>query len=282
MTLLFDNNYQPQPEFAELLLLVGMESLNPSENALLQINAWAQKNLLRQGERWEAQSAKFEELKPRLTPLLAHLGFLNASSASFTSYEGALIHGGLLPRLRLRLHTLVEQWNQGVRFSRLYFLTGQRPLEPFIENAATLASSENSPLAIRPDWTYPIPFPRTEAELAAVVWDQSAIPQEMRDHVQVHFISVPMKTDPVTHRALRPTTDDTVDLWLRSSPLPGRYLAVTNNPFVPRQDLLVKSRSPESFSFDTIGTGVSESERVAIVLDELARYVFQVKQIATK
>ena len=280
--LLFDENYQPRAKFLKLLELVGMEPLNKSEKAVLQINSWAQKNLLRQGERWEEQTSKYEALKSKIKPLLSELGFIDASSPHFNEYQGAIVHGALLPGVRLRLHYLVEQWKQGVRFSHLYFLSGERPLEAQRENKNLFMQDKNSPLKIRKDWSTPIQFPKTECEMMQLVWDQSEIPEVMRKEVQFHFINAPMKKDPKSEKLQRPTTDDTVEYWLKTKPLYGRYLAITNAPYTNRQDLVVRALTPRDYGFDTIGSGASEQEKVAIFLDELARFVFQTKQLSEK
>lgn len=280
--LLFDENYKPRAKLLQLLKLVGMEHLNKSEKAVLQINSWAQKNLLRQGERWQEQTSKFETLKPKIKPLLIDLGFINASSPHFNEYQGAIVHGALLPRVRLRLHYLVEQWKQGVRFSHLYFLSGERPLEAQQENEDLFMQDKDSPLKIRKDWSIPIQFPKTECEMMQLVWDQSEIPEEMRKEVQAHFINAPMKKDMKSEKLLRPTTDDTVEYWLKTAPLYGRYLAVTNAPYTNRQDLVVRALAPNDYGFDTIASGASEQEKMAIFLDELARFIFQTKQLSEK
>lgn len=110
---LFDQNYRPKAKLLKLLELAGM----PQLETISQINEWAQNNLLRRGERWQEQTKRFEELKPKIKTLLSELGFLDQVPAHFTEYQGAIVHGGLLPRIRIRLQYLVEQWKQGVRFS---------------------------------------------------------------------------------------------------------------------------------------------------------------------
>lgn len=277
---LFDENYQPRVKLLVLLKIVGMEALNPSEKAAIQINNWAQKNLLRQGERWQEQTTRFEELKMAITPLLKELGFVDATIPSFKEYQGVIVHGALLPKVRLRLHYLIEQWKRGVRFSCIYFLSGGRPLEAQYENQHAFIDDSESLLKIRKGWSAPLELPKTESEMTQLVWEQSEIPEDMRYAVKVHFINAPMKRDPKSERWIRPTTDDTVETWLKAAPPPGRYLAVTNAPYTNRQDLVVRAIAPAEYGFDTVGSGASEQEKIAVFLDELARYVFQIKQLS--
>lgn len=278
---LFDENYEPKATLLQLLDLAGMEPLNASEPAILQINEWAQKNFLRQGERWEAQTNRFEVLKLEIKPLLSELGFVDAVAPHFKDYQGALLQGGLLPRVRLRLHYLVEQWNQDVRFTHLYFLSGERTLEPQQESETALMQDEGSPLKIRKDWVKPTVFPKTECEMMQLVWEQSDIPEAMRREVEVSFINAPMKKDPQSEKLLRPTANDTAVYWLKVAPPYGRYLAVINSPYIHREDLVLRFTAPKEYSFDTVGSAAREQEKVIIFLDELARSIFQVKQAFT-
>jgi hypothetical protein len=244
---------QPHQHFTEqtgepllkLLEIVGMEPLNPSEEALPQINQWAQKNLLRQGERWDKQTDKFEDLTFQLKPLLTELGFVEGTPPHLTEYRGAIIHGSLYPTVSRRLHYLIEQWNRGIRFSQLYFLSSDLPLDSG----------------------------QTECEMVRNLWNQSQIPESMQE-VQVFFINAPMKNDTKGNKTIRPTTEDTIIYWLQANPPPGCYLAISNAPYINRQDLVIKTIAGKDYTFDTAGYGAKEEEKMAIFLDELARFIF--------
>lgn len=277
--LLFDEDLKPRDTLLQLLQLLNMPSTCQD---LPEINAWAQKNLLRQGERWEAQPLTFEPLRPQIKPLLMHLGFVEETAPNFNTYQGALVHGALLGRLRLRLSYLVELWKQGIRFKDLYFLTGERPLILPYEDRAAFFNDRLSSLKIRSDWQEPAILPQTEKEMVELIWEQSDIPQEMRQQVAVYFISAPMKTASIGQKLLRPDTEDTVALWLETNPAPGSYLAVTNAPYTNRQDLVIRTLSPKGYTFDTVGSEASPQEKMAIFLDELARYIFQISLLAKK
>lgn len=279
--LLFDQKFQPRKRLLVLLAYAGIDNAN-SKMSIGKINEWAQKNLLRSGERWEAQSTKFEAIKQNIFPILQSLGFVNEASPNFKEYQGAIVHGALLPRVRLRLQYLADQWKQGVRFSDLYFLSGERPLEPQHENKNTFENDGGASFRIRKGWAMPAETPKTECEMARLVWEQADIPEDMRKQVHVHFVNAPMKKDPKTDKPLRPTTDDTVVYWLKLNPTHGRYLAVSNAPYTNRQDLVVRAIAPKEFGFDTVGSEASKQEKMAIFLDELARLIFQVNQQADK
>lgn len=260
--LLFDEKHQPSDQLLQLLQLVGMGPLDESKSALVQMNDWAQKNLLRRGERWQEQTDKFEQLKPKLKPLLQELGFVNATYPHSKVYQGAIIHGASLETARLRLNYLVEQWQQGVRFSHLYFLSGERPLDTGRENVAAFISPRSHEK-----------LPETECEMMQFLWNHSEIPEALRKQVHVYFINAPMQRD-LNGNPLRPTTVDPVIYWLKESPPYGRYLAISNAPYTMRQDIVIKTVSPHEYCFDTVGPGANNQEKVAIFLDELARVLF--------
>ena len=64
--------------------------------------------------------------------------------------------------------------------------------------------------------------------------------------------------------------------WFGMHPPKGRYLAVSNAPYINRQDLVM--RANKNYDFDTVGPQAPEMEAVAIFLDEVARCVFQTMQ----
>lgn len=280
--ILFDENFQPRIKLIELLALVGMDTTDLGPNPIVKINQWAQENLLRREERWDQQTTKYEALKPKIRPLLVDLGFMNGSSPHFSSYNGVLFHCPLVGTVRHRLHALIEQWKKGVTFTDIYFLTGDRPLHPTMENVEALVSTE-SPLKIRGDWQRPDVMPQTEGEMVKMVWEQSEIPALLREQVRVHYIVAPMKIDSKTgEKTARPTTDDTCEEWLKIAPPKGRYLAVSNAPYLIRQDLVLRSIMPEGYEFETMGPPASDKLAMSIILDEVARMIFQTKQIAGK
>jgi hypothetical protein len=274
--MLFNEKYEPRDNLLQLLRIVGM----PEDTETLEkINTWAQANLLRDKERWNEQTQRFEVFKEKLMPLLKALGFIEEVSPSFQKYDAAAIHGGLFPRVRLRLYDLIEQWKKGIRFKELYFLGGERPLEPEYESETILFEDKDSLLKIRKDWKKPEKLPQTESEMMQMVWEQSEIPQDMRKEITVHFVNAPMKEDPKTHKKLRPTTDDTIQEWLKSHPVIGRYLTISNAPYIDRQDAIFRFtvlKASQGYKIDTMGSKAREGEKIAIILDEVARTIFEI------
>ncbi len=235
----------------ELIQVMGLAGMQPLSCTIDKINDWAQEHFLRTGERSDEQDAKFESLKSRVKPLLAEMGLVHASRPSLQEYQGAIVHGSTLQRVRLRLNYLIEQWNQGVRFNQIYFLTGARPLNQQTESMDDLFNP-----------------PKTEYDMVRMVWEKTEMPEMLRA-VPVEFILAPMKGQ------IRPNTDDTVKHWLEMHPAHGNYLAVSNAPFTPRQDLVVRTFLTDEYALETIGPALEEHTSVAIMLDELARLIYQ-------
>lgn len=271
---LFSANLMPAPSLLRLLKIVGFND----KGALSweQINEWTQKNLLRNNERWDEQTNQFEALKEEIIPLFEELGFLKGALPSFALYQGAIVHGASLPTIRSRFHYLVEMWKAGVRFDTLYFLSGERPLNFSFEGEEMLLSDAQSPLKIRKGWQIPKIMPKTECEMAKIVWDQTEIPDDMRQSVSVFFIDAKMKREALPGMPSRPNTEDTVYEWLKTIPLEGRYLAVSNAPYILRQDAVMQKTAPLQYLIETIGYGWNGGTKMAIILDELARMIYQI------
>lgn len=262
LNLLVDGNKLPKIELVQLLECAGLESTKVS---LDEMNDWAQAHLLRRGERWDMQSEQYEPLKQAIYPLLCKLGFIQERSPCFTNYEGAIVHGARLSLLLLRLNYLCKQWEEGVRFYQLYFLSGERPLDPIHEKRDSF---------------------NTEIEMIQWIWDHTEVPEEMRSKVKVYFVNASLNKDSLSQKiyraqadlpacGIRPTTEDTIKAWLECKPSYGCYLAVSNAPYTNRQDIILRRLAPPNYCFDTIGPGIGSQEKIAIVLDEVARCIFE-------
>ncbi len=251
--------HPPLERLVSILEITGMENLNDKEPILDQINTWAQKNLLRREERWDVQTNQFEKLAPQLRPLFTELGFVEMVSARKKSYQGAIVHGASIHTARMRILYLDSEWRQGVRFPCIYFFTGDRPIT---------------------DWEKSFTSAKTEKEMIQQLWNELDISADMKNQVHVHFLASPMRLNPENNKLLRPTTIDNVKDWINTSPPPGNYLAVSNAPYILRQDFIIKVLTSEKYEFETIGPRAQEDEKMFIFLDELARLIHCFKQLS--
>lgn len=270
---LLDSAYQPKETLLQIFHLLGMELAKPS---LADIDVWAQEHLLRKKEdHWEEETSSFLPLKEDLLPLFQKLKVTEEIHPSLQSYQGALVHGGYVDQMALRFSSLFALWEKGVRFSHLYFLTGDRPLIPQKESLEEL--TRRSPiLKMRSKQAV---FPSTEYGMIQAAWDQLELPTGL-DRVPFSLINAPKTQDAKTKEWKRPNTDDTIRYWLRTSPKLGDYLAITNAPYIARQDLVIKTLAPEGYCFETVGASMEGKGSLAALLDESARLIFQMRKFA--
>lgn len=245
---LFDASYAPSKNLLQLLHLLGR---NDNNNSIEAINIWAQSHLLRQKERWDPQTNVFESKRKYLYPLLQNLGFVDEVKPSFKEYQAIIIYGALLPRVQNRISYLIKQFKKGITFSHIYLLGSERTLQ----NSEKLVLGD---LACS-----------TEMEMIRILWKRMT--GDIFKGIEVHYICAPQ------NGLKRAITDDTVNKWLEGKPLPGRYLVVSNQPHILRQGLVANSIAPDDFDFDVIGKRLSTKEPTMIILDELARAIYQLK-----
>lgn len=188
-------------------------------------------------ERWDYES-RYEYLKPQVWPLFEEMGLVQAIKPSRTHYDGVIIFGALLKTVQKRIQYLCET---GVTFDRVILLTGERPLR----------ETEKSQLVGL----------QTETEMMEWAYRKSDIPKD----IPVIVIHVPMK------EGIRPNTQDTVEAWAETNPVPGTYLAISNQPYVHYQDAVINRYGP--FPVETVGPAIHESASVDLILDTLAREI---------
>jgi hypothetical protein len=170
-------------------------------------------------------------------------------------YDKALILGATTSRMQMRLDFLIELWNEGVRFSEIVWLTGDRPLDKKVDGLTDRCQSES--------------------EAARILWEETGLPEGM-EAVAVLFIAVPMQGEGTTLR--RPSTVDTLLAWVCHSPEPSSALFISDQPFCGYQFAVIKATLPSAFLFDLAGPGVdptSHPAAAAITLDSIARWIYQ-------
>ncbi len=210
---------------------------------------WLRKNQ----ERWEMKE---------LTPCQRHLvltwaekqGLFTSWKPFYKIYDKALILGATTSRMQLRLNYLKELWKEGVRFSQIVWLTGDRPLDPSADDFLDQA--------------------KNESEAAYILWEKTDLPEDMKN-LPVIFIASPMKKEGSSWK--RPNTQDTILKWLETAPKSCSALFVSDQPFCGYQFAVLKLCMPDSVQFDLVGKGVdpnSHPAAAAITLDSIARWIY--------
>jgi hypothetical protein len=197
-------------------------------------------------ERWEFPQ---DENSPVIRQVMQDLGCIEEVHAKEKVYTYALVLGSTEKNMKERISFLIAEWENGVRFSHVVLLSGERPLDPKIEPMAGSFA--------------------TESELLTHLW-LVMIPDEMRS-IPYFLVTSAMKSN-----GKRPTTGDTVIDWLKERPSPGHCIAISSQPFIGYQHSVLQILSP-TFTVETIGPKRQGSVPLALTLDTLAKWMYQEK-----
>lgn len=212
-------------------------------------------------ERWEMNELSLKQ-KNFVLDWAEKQGLFTSWKPAFSFYDKALILGATTSKMQLRLDYLKQLWQEGIRFSEIVWLTGDRPLDLRADGLTDRCSNES--------------------EAAHILWEETELPKEMRD-IPVVFIAVPMKKEGASFK--RPNTADTLIAWLKVSPSPCKALFISDQPFCGYQFAVIKASLPNEFLFDVVGLGVDPKNHpsaAAITLDSIARWMFQESLIEKK
>ncbi|HSW74224.1 MAG TPA: hypothetical protein VLG71_03635, partial [Candidatus Limnocylindria bacterium] len=181
-----------------------------------------------------------------------------------------------ITRVRTRLAYLIKLWNQGIRFDTLVFHGSQRPRDPQVEPERILLNNNVPDLPINAAWQFSGSLPATEYDMIRMVIEQTEFPAAM---VAIPKIVIDCPMLPTANGSLvRPTTGDVVTAWLATKPQPGSCLCISNQPYVGYQDAVVATLVPSTFTTETVGPVLEQPEKIAVVLDSVARWLYQEQQ----
>lgn len=219
----------------------------------------AQEHLLRPKglERWQI-SERYADQREALMALFSQMGFLEGSHASNLHYDYGVVHGATLHRTRSRIQWLVNEYNRGVRFDAVIFLSGERKLDPQLEIPE-----------IREQLREGEAMPETETQMVRWLWQRLDLPEGLR---LLPFTLVDAKASD-----WRAHTGDTATEWVAGAPKAGSILAVSNQPYVSYQDMSLRNRLPSTFTLETIGEPVNGYVMNSVYLDNLARLLREVR-----
>ncbi len=232
--------------------------------SIVQLTQKPQAGWLRQPgtERWDIVDKPIEHADLFLQ-LFTRLQLRDEIKPIATSYDYILWMGAAYPEVEKRLSHLIQLWDSGIRYQQFVVLAGARPLTQTEKDAlATKYGQENTGELV------------TEADAMRFVYNHITMPDAMKS-VSIVVIDVPMKE---TDKGLvRPTTGDTIDAWMALSPFAGSCLVISSQPYVHYQDSVVKTLLPKTFTVETIGAA-SQSTKIGLYLDTLARFLYQEKK----
>lgn len=198
---------------------------------------------IQQGERWTFQDW-MEDRREEILPFLKEMGYFDERHATETHYNYAVVLGSLHASVKRRMTFLIEEWNRGIRFDQVVFLTGQRKLHPEKE---------------------PFPHLEMETDMMEWTWNQLEMPEELR---ALPLIVIDAKPHPFRQR---PNTMLTVQRWLQDRPLPGSCLVFSCQPYLNYQEQILKMVLPTTFTVETVGPGGGSTSPLSVLLDTVAR-----------
>jgi hypothetical protein len=263
----FDQFGAPTPSLHALLNYFKIHHTGTLESIVSE----TQKAWLRQPgkERWELEDTdSFNNDRAHVLELFDQVGTISEKMPKTNNYNYLILLGGLTERIRIRFAYLVQQWNKGIRFDTIIVLSGTRPLDQNVENGSMLLNSENGILPFDSDWKFDGILPTTEIDMIRFIYQQAALPAELRA-IPIHYISAPMVQNQ------RPTTADTINTWLKTSPAPGRILAISSQPYVLYQESVLKTLLPKDFKVDAAGPKAPDSIKISDLCDNTARLLYQ-------
>lgn len=264
----------------ELFTTLGVK-VNRTYEAM---NAYAQANWLRKPgqERWHIEKQAYHPNLNQIIPILQKLGMIDRIDPSIDKPDYAWVLGATVYRMRTRMQHVIELISAG-RFKpkQIIVLVGDRPLDPVQESPTVLMDKK----FIRSSWECLEALPTTEYEASKWVWDQLPKPECIKD-IPITFLRTPMLEK--NGKIVRPTTADTVEQWIKTSPSPGSIVAFSNNPYVVYQHETMKPSLIKAGWFkaggtlETVGTECTLEDgdkETGPLLDNVARYIYSILQV---
>lgn len=208
-------------------------------------------------ERWELHRPEFERLRSKLLPLFEELGFVKTILPIHNIYNYGLILGGTVQAVISRYSFLQDLTNAGLCVQKIIVLTGQRYLTNSEQDEVKTITGIQCV---------------TESEMMVAILKTKF---EQLDSYKPVIIDAPRKL--ANNVWVRPNTQDTVLAWVDSGTvLPGSCLAVSNQPFIYYQDIVIRTSLPSHFNLETVGASADNNISIAVYLDTLARYLYQI------
>jgi hypothetical protein len=246
----------------------------------IQHNGTLKDMALKAAEKWALQ----DNFNPReklnisvtndISPLISKLGLIDA--IEFTSqkfYKYAVVVGGFVSTVKSRISYLKKFWDQGIRFEKIIFLTGQRALHIERDSVKELCTDSHktipSHLQIKKDWEFNNKASyKTEYDMVKLVYDQLDLPQEMRA-LPVVFVNATSYSFPYRSNCIK--------TWLETHPEPGDCLAVVNQPYVTALYVAFKNILPKDFKIiDVVGYAIDKQYHSAeIWLEGIASFLYE-------
>lgn len=202
-------------------------------------------------ERWEVEDTLTASQRDAVMAFSAKKRFFKEIKPAHLNYEYAFVLGATVSRMEKRMAYLAKLADSGVQFKQVVLLSGARPLD---------ASAESIPQGCK-----------TECDAMEFLWKaqplSKQVPWKHFAHPMIAIAEGKMK---------RPSTGDIFNLWLQSSPAPGRCFFVSNQPYCFYQQAVAENIMPKTFVYETVGAAAeASSQNAAVMLDNIARCLYE-------
>ena len=256
-----DNQVHPA-----LITLFSELDIKIQEPTLTNVVDYTQREWLRAKgqERWHMQE-KYADHRDEIVHCVDELGCAQEVQAQRNEYDIVVILGATYFRMQDRINYLIREYNRGVRFKEIVFVSSHRPLDPEVERDA---------LAL----TYDGKFLTTEADAMHYIVEHTNFPFTFSE-VKKTYIDVPMITDG-SGNVRRPATEDNMSALSLQFPTTTSCLLVSNQPYRMHQDAVARMYLPSSWYIETVGSQASPTTTNAAYLDNIARILYQYKKLA--
>ncbi len=249
-----------RPECAELF---AVDHIEFRDDLKFNVDAVQEKWLRAPGqELWHIDERLNDKQKERIWNSAKKLGFVERCYPKQRKYEECLLLGATTHVVRKRLNFLARLWQQGVRFKRISFLTGHRPLNEW--ETTFLDLDGTTPLDLENE-----KCPTNESEMMQLYFRKASLPAEIKA-LPFQLIAAPMQLD------RRPTRKDTVNAWLKKQQK-GSCLFISNQPYCLYDEAMISSIIKKKFHFEVVGDKLLKEnfKSPTAFLDTFARWYYQ-------
>ena len=261
----FNKNAVPDQSVIELLNIASIKHNGTVDDIIKKTQEqWIRKSGT---ERWEIDKSNH----PYHDQLIVWLGdnnFIQEISPQLKHYKYIVLMGGAAQRVKSRIK-YIEELIQTVSFNKLIMLCGERPLDSHEEQFEMYAYQEDIN-------TTEFQRPKTETDMMKYIAAHTQLPEN-----KIEWHSMPM-IDTGDNKRRRPTTEDTLKLWLAAQPQPGTCLIVSSQPHARYQEAVVKSVMPDEFEVHIAAPQSSTYVCDGDYLDNLARWLYQTWKLLNK
>lgn len=217
---------------------------------------------------------------------LSLLNMTQVEAAAAARYDYAVIPGSILSVMRQRLRFLIGEWERGVRFDQIIFVTRSRKLYRWSEEPQHFIDPKHNQHPIKKGWDADRDgmVVRDENDIAPFIWGQMKLPQEwVQGSVKVVFLNADECQD------CGPTCKfESLKRWIHTDGLKKKktsILFIGSQPFIPLDScriFKIFGHSSNKISYDIVGPGfalktLEQPWGVGVCLDVLSSWIEEAK-----